>query len=121
MGVHVLPLRPDLPHYRFEVELDGVAYGIELRWNMRAEGWMMTLSTPEGDVLLRRRVVLGFPLTARYRDLRLPAGELEAIDTEGTGVEPGLRDLGGRVLILYTDAESLPDTFLTPAPAALVS
>lgn len=115
MGVYVLPLRPDLPHYAFQLELDGLAFGFEFRWNERDEAWTMALSTADGEPIMRRKVVLGWPLTARYRDLRLPDGELEAIDTEGTGREPGLGDLGGRVLILYTDAADIPEGFMEPS------
>lgn len=115
MAVHMLPLRPDLPHYLFQVELEGRTYTLELRWNERAAGWFLSvLTADEVPILQGRRVVVGFPLLARFRDFRLPPGELEAIDTTGAGRDPGLTELGARVQLMYTDSTSLPAEYTTP-------
>ena len=45
--------------------------------------------------------MLGYPLISIYRDIRLPAGTLVAIDTSSKDEEPGLTDLGERVKLLY--------------------
>ena len=104
MASYTLPLRTDLPHYTFGVELEGVSYRFELRWNARAGAWWITVLTSDDQPIVSRKVVVGFPLFDRYRDSRLPPGGLEAIDTTGAGLEPGLTDLGSRVLLLYTDS-----------------
>ena len=115
MGARLLPLRADLTHYNFETELEGRTYGFELRYNERDAGWYLSLYTGDGEPLLSgRRVLLGAPLLARTRDLRLPPGELEAIDTAGEGQEAGLGELGARVQLLYTENSSLPVSYLTP-------
>lgn len=101
----VLPARTDLPHFDFEIELDAVTYGIELRWNARAAAWMLTVSDVNGVVLLAgRRVVVGFPFLARFVDPRLPKGRFVAVDTAGQDGEAGLADLGARVKLVYVAA-----------------
>ncbi len=115
MGAYLLPLRSELTHYDFEVELEGRTYGFELRWNERDGGWYLSVFTGEEEPLLTgRRVVLGFPLLGRSRDARMPPGELEAIDTTGSGKEPGLSELGVRVQLLYTDSGDLPEGYRAP-------
>jgi len=101
----VLPLRDDAPHFEFSCRLDGVTFAFEFRWNDRARAWFMEIRDVEGNRLLSgRRVVLGFLLTQRFADPRLPAGQLVAIDTSTDGREAGPNDLGSRVRILYLDA-----------------
>lgn len=103
-----LPLRTDLPHYSFSLELEGRAFGFEFRWNGRAGRWVFSVYDADGTLLLAgRHLVLGYPLLARFADPRLPAGELVAVDTTGTGVPPGLADLGGRVQLLYVPRAEL--------------
>lgn len=105
----LMPLQPGVGHYAFRVALDGAEFELELRWNSRASTWMLTIADGAGATLVAgRRVALGTPLTARFRDGRLPAGELLAIDTSGTRGEPELEDLGTRVLLAYVPAAELP-------------
>jgi hypothetical protein len=106
MGVLTIPVRAGVPHQRLFVELEGVTYGLELRWNETAAAWFASVLDRDGAVLLAgRRVAIGLPLTIRSaHDLRLPPGHLLAIDTAGTDAEPGLADLGERVKLLYIEA-----------------
>jgi hypothetical protein len=101
-------MQPGLLHFTVRVELDKVEFLFEFRWNARAETWAMAISDASGTVLLAgRRVVVGFPLLARFRDLRLPAGELVAVDTTGADDEARSDDLGSRVVVVYTPAAEL--------------
>lgn len=105
MAVHTIPVRAGVPHFREEVELDGVTYGLEFRWNERANGWFMSLSDAEGDVLLSGiRLVIDWPLLARFKGERLPRGHLVVVDTSGAGLDPGLHDFGTQRQLLYFDA-----------------
>lgn len=97
-----LPLRSDLPHFDFQCELDGSTYGFEFWWNSRSETWTMSIFDAEGVALVRGvRVVVGFPLASRSRDSGVPPGTFLAFDTSGKSEDPGLEDLGKRVLLLY--------------------
>jgi len=98
----VLPTRTDLARYSFDVELDGVTFTFSFEWNDRDSGWYFSISDVNAVPLLSgRRVVLDYPLINIYRDIRLPAGSLVAIDTSSKDEEPGLTDLGERVKLIY--------------------
>lgn len=108
MTIQVLPTRTDIGRYNFELELDGQTYTFDFEWNDRDQGWYMTITDINENVLLAgRRIVLNWPLISRYRDAGLPAGTLEAIDTGSNDVEPGFADLGDRVKLLYTPLADL--------------
>lgn len=99
----VLPTRVDVPHYDFSVDLDGRTYTLELRWNERAGAWFLSTYDAEGvPVVSGRKVVLYSPLLGHTVDPRRPPGELFAIDTTGSDLDPGRYDLGGRVLLVYS-------------------
>lgn len=101
---------PVTPHHTIQVELDGVTFTLAFRWNGRAEAWFFSLMDAEEQPLaMGRRLVLDFPLLARFRRNRasLPAGQFVAVDTANTGVEAGLQDLGTRVQVLYIPAAEL--------------
>jgi hypothetical protein len=106
----VLPTRTDVPHYDFEIDLDGRTFAFEFRWNDRAGSWFLQIRDLSGAILIAgRRVLLDVPLLARFRDLRLPDGELFVIDTTGQQREPGLEDLGpeARCKVLYFSRDEL--------------
>lgn len=99
-----IPIVADVPHFDFQVELDGTSFTLELAWNMRDEAWYLNLLTEEGEMLLSsRKVVADLPLWSRSVDPRMPAGELFAVETSGTLADPGLDDLGlgRRVRLIY--------------------
>lgn len=108
----VLPTRTDAPFYDFEIDLDLRTFAFEFRWNERAGSWFMQIRDLAGNILLAgRRVVLDLPLLARFRDPRLPDGELLVIDTTGQQREPGLDELGpdARCKVLYFSRAELLD------------
>jgi len=103
-----LPLRNDLPHFKFRTELDGAGYVFEFWWNDRAGAWFMSISdTDDVMILAGVRVVVDFPLAARFHDERLPPGVLVAQDTTGARQDPGLEDLGVRTVLLYFPSSEL--------------
>jgi hypothetical protein len=105
MTVHTIPIRNDVEHHEFQVELDGVLFTLEFRWNARAEGWFASLFDGEGEELARgMRVVVDLPLFARMKDERWPAGFLFVQDTTGRHRDPGRYELGSSAVLLYADA-----------------
>jgi hypothetical protein len=100
-----IPLRGDMPHYTFEVELEGAVYGFDFRWNERAEGWFVGMYNSRGEPLaVGKRLVVAFPLFARHKGPDFPPGMLIAVDTTGEDRDPGLNDLGSRVKLYYFDS-----------------
>lgn len=97
-----IPLRSDLPHYTFQVELDSASYEFEVRWNEAAAGWIMSIFTSDAQPLITGlRLVVDWSLAGRYADARLPPGKLIALDTSGAHADPTRNDLGSRVILLY--------------------
>lgn len=105
MAVVVIPTLSDgTAHYDVRVELGEDEFVLTFRWNEREDSWAFDLATAEGEPLLSGiKVVLGWPLLRQLSDRRRPTGDFLAVDTEGTGVEAGLLDLGQRVLLTYSD------------------
>lgn len=99
---------PELPHYVQRTALDGVEYELRFDWNQREQRWYLRIADADGDVIAGDiKIVSGWPLLRRRRDDRLPPGALMAVDQTGNGEDPGLTELGERVLLLYFDAEEL--------------
>lgn len=109
MAIVTLPMRPDLPNYGFQVDLEGVSYGFVFRWNDREGSWYFDLLDGEG-VTLRAgvKLVLDFPLFLSIASARRPPGQLFAVDTSNTGAEPGAHDLGVRIQLVYYESSEFP-------------
>jgi hypothetical protein len=108
MSVVTIPLRNDLTSFDFVVELDGVSYTLDCKWNYRAEAWFLSLYDADGQpISVGIRLVVGFPLGKRCKSSRMPPGVLQAQDTSGAKRDPGLEDLGSRVQLYYFSADEL--------------
>jgi hypothetical protein len=106
MAVLTLPARTDLQVYSFQVELEGALYTFTMRWNTRAASWFMDIADAAGAyVVSGRRVVIDWPLLNRVVKANRPPGEIFAVDTLSIGTDPGVADLGGRVQLVYQEAE----------------
>lgn len=102
------PQTPPLPAFDVTALLDGVTYALHFQWNATDAGWRVRILDEPGQVVLMgdARTVLNWPL---YESLlvRYPAGGLVFFDTSGQEIEPGLADLGDRVILLYFLAAEL--------------
>lgn len=108
MAILELPLRPDLEDYQFETELEGETYQFRVAWNPRPGAYFMgLLDEDETDLKPGVRVVLNTPLYIRDVDNRFPPGQLVAIDTSKTNVEPVFGEFGRRVKLLYIESTEL--------------
>jgi hypothetical protein len=105
----VIPTRTDGTQlYSMRMTLGGVGFTLGLQWNDRDASWSLAISDSSGALLLVKKVTVGTPLTKNYATATLPSGEFIAIDTSGADIDPGLTDLGSRVLLTFTDAADLP-------------
>lgn len=91
------------PRERLVVSLQGRSIAIRTRYSSEAEAWTLDVSEadPGGSevpLISGRRITLGNDLLKGHA-LRL--GALYAIDTTGTGSDPGAGDLGSRVLLFH--------------------
>jgi hypothetical protein len=104
MATVIFPTRTDgTQRYSLRCQLSGRTYGLEFRWNARDASWSFVISDATGNVLASKKIVVGFPLLVHAMNQRLPYGEFAALDTAGGNKDPGLTELGGRVLFTFTD------------------
>lgn len=94
------------PVVRCRPTLDGRAWGLEWKWNTRAQLWYLAMSEASGELVLDGRAAvvstdLLFGLPADKR----PSGQLWIRDTYGRRAEVGRYDLGRRHRVLYRPIE----------------
>jgi hypothetical protein len=108
MAVLEVQLPAKNPHFTVQLELEGVTYGLELRWNTVDEAWYLSVLNGEGVLIIAgRKVVIDFPLLSRFADARLPPGEFFAVDTSGNHEDATFEDFGTRVKLLYFESTEL--------------
>lgn len=111
MPQNVIPTeRETRGNYSQRTVLDGREYLLLFRWNQREGRWYLTISDQDGAPIVSGvKIVVNFPLiTNRIVDARRPPGEIFATDTTGADIDPGLDDLGSRVVLIYIDAADIP-------------
>jgi hypothetical protein len=105
MATWIISTRTDTEYYSKRVELDGVIYELTFAWNTREEVWMLSVADADGVALASGvKVVVDYQLFQSVSNADMPAGTMMALDTSGAGLDPGLKELGERVLLMYRDA-----------------
>ncbi len=112
----LIPIRPDLDHFEETVTLDGVSFDLLFRWNNRDDCWYLSIFDPTVEenadgsrtpTLGSIPILTGWALLAQYRMRERPLGDIIVFDTSGQGLDPGRRDLGSRVLLVYYTADEI--------------
>jgi len=88
--------------------LDGTVYRLALRWNEHLESYVVDAATVDGTVILAGRpLTIDYDLLEGYRLTAplIPDGQLIALDTELKGDDCKKGELGGRVKLIYVEAE----------------
>ena len=108
MGIQIIPTSSSESNYSQITALDGRDFKLELRWNQREGRWYLSVRTAaDGLIQGPTKIVADWPLIYPEQDLPLPPGCLMAVDTTGQGRDPGLAELGDRVVLVYLDQEEL--------------
>ena len=104
MATRIIPTLADSEHYSERVELDGTIYGLTFMWNTREEAWFLSVADADGVALVSGvKLVADWQLFQSVSNASMPPGEMVAVDTSGAGLDPGLTDLGERVLLMYQE------------------
>lgn len=99
-----IPTTSRLSSFTQIVTLDGEQYGLRFLWNARAERWFLSVSDAEGLPLITgRKLCSDRPWAAHETLATAPPGKLWVYATGGGDADPGLRDLGERVAMMYVD------------------
>ena len=103
----LIPLQPSVPRYTFSTALSNAVYTFRVYWNSRSEVWYMDVYTDD-ETLLRAGVplLLGVELD-KGRSAEWPDGRFLVYDTENSGVDATLDDLGTRVQLWYFTNDEL--------------
>lgn len=108
-----IPTSTTFPFYSQTTTLDGQDYVFRFLWNQREGTWFFSLLDADEDPIVEGlKVVVNLPLLRLVTDERKPPGVLLAVDTTAPEVDrtagekvlaldPGLEELGERVLLLY--------------------
>ena len=109
--IQKIPLLADTTDQRLTVELGGNPYILRVLWNERFEYFSLSVHTAADEPLLTNvKMVRDHPLIGRFKDTRLPFGDLYLVRGKGSADRPGYADLGGSCNLFYYE----PD----PSPAA---
>ena len=102
MAVFDLPTSTTLPFYNFEVELDGVTFKLEFKFNVRGDTWYMTILDPNDNILRAGlRVVNEYTILRLWQEATRPDGEIIAIPLGGQTTPATLEQLGEDVILTY--------------------
>lgn len=102
MALRIINTSTELSGYTQRTILDGREYLLRFLWNMREAKWYLSIADQTGSPIVDGiKVVADFPLTRRIVDERCFPGSLIAMDTSEKGLDPGLTELGDRVVLVY--------------------
>jgi len=84
------------PSYEQSVTIDGRVLRLTFDWNARQERWKVSIWDASSGEAIRLGLTLvdGWPINRRVRDSRMPPRFLLALDAGGSGLDPGVSDLG---------------------------
>lgn len=105
----ILPFIPSVAAYEFSVEIDGVSYTFDVRWNSRAAAWYFDVLEGDGTPIARGlKIVLGCYIGGgRFTHDLFRLGVFVAIDTSQEGRDATFDDLGTRVEVRHVPMPEL--------------
>ena len=104
MALLQIPTRTDKDNYGVAVSLEGADYRFSFAWNYRASYWAMSIDGVISGLALR--VGVSEDLLRYVPSTSKPPGKFYLVDTSGQDLDPGIDELGGRVLLLYQESTS---------------
>ena len=108
----VLPLRPSIGNYRFDLPIDDVQYRFDVRWNSRERAgrgaWFLDVSEFDGTPILRgQKIVLGTYLGRWSLHPLFLNGVLAPRSYAEPAEDPVFDTLGVTVQVLYFNRADL--------------
>lgn len=102
--ISTVPLRNDLPNYKFKVNLSNTIYSLQLRYNPRMSRWIMDINDSQNNPILSGVVLkIQTNLTGQYVTLPLPAGSFICLDNTQQGNQPTQFSFGLTHSMYYVD------------------
>lgn len=108
MATIVIPVRSDLPAYKFRISLDQTIYVLDFGYNTRADQWYMSIFDQAETLLVGDiPIQVNVPLTDQYIRKGMPPGRFVAVDETGKNRNPSISNLGSEIKLFYQEAESV--------------
>lgn len=105
MATIQIPVRNDLPAYKFTIDLEGVIYGLDFGFNDRSRLWYMSIYSSSEELILGDIPILtNVPLTDQYVIEGLPPGRFVAINETGSKENASIENFGTEVKLLYRES-----------------
>ncbi len=103
-----LPFLVSDNNYTLVCPIDDEAIEFDVRWNSRDEAWYLDIYEDDDTVIaLNVKLVLGVSLGRKSRHPFFQSHTMIAVDTTGSGTDPGYDDLGSRVQIIVENVSSV--------------
>jgi len=112
MSYYAIELVPGADAEPFDqvLQLDGSKYLFRFRWAARASAWLLSIHDDQDvELIAGLALVNTSDLLRPFNDERLPPGQLSVVDVDGTGLDAGKADLGGRVQMFYVNNETVAE------------
>lgn len=104
MTFFTVPVKNNLPWYKFKITLSGVIFTLSFRYNSRTTRWLMDiLDSSENPVLMGLPLLINRNVTSQYPTFAIPEGVFFATDDTGKNQEAGLFSFGTDHSLWYED------------------
>lgn len=105
MSDFIIPVSETTDSFIEQVDLDGLIYDLQFRWNERDNHWFMDIGR-DGVFLIEGIKLVNSPdlLNGLGRIEDLPEGVLSVEDLDGFYSDPDDTNFGDRVQLRYTEA-----------------
>jgi len=108
VSIKIVPLSSVNSNQVQVTALDGVDFIIRVLWNERSGRHFMTVrDAANNDLITARKLVADIPWAQHDNVDGVPAGQLWTRRPDGTGVDPGLRELNENVFLMYVEEDSV--------------
>jgi len=100
-----MPVRSDIPAYDMQVELESRLYNMTVRYDTRMSRWILDIYDENSSpIIVGVPILTKIPLLRRFKDTRLPPGDLIALDESGEDKQAARDDLGNDVKLFYVES-----------------
>lgn len=104
--IQKIPLQAETTDQFVTVELGGNPYILRVLWNERFGYFALSVNeADETPILTNIKMVKNYGLIGRYKDERLPAGDLFFVQEKGAADRPGYSDLAVNFGLYYHDPD----------------
>lgn len=103
-----MPAAPWPDKWSHRYVLEGRTYWFDVTYNDRDGFWYLAVGGSDRSTQVQGLTLnIGTDKLRPYKYADVPPGRLDVVDANGGFVEPGLDDMGSRVVLRYTDSEEL--------------